>query len=167
MAGGIGYEPKSRPARMQPKYGGEPLPLAPICLPQHLGPDGLKRMADKYVQVLDAELTVHEEGQRKWSGSQRQYLRQQRAKWRMRALGEDAHYLKHGTFIRPMASEPPGESDLWQEQIRRREEERTGIKVSSAAHRRKWMPGKGKHVNAIVKKWQKQYGTKDVDLPED
>ena len=157
----------ARPARMQPAYGGEPLPLAPIVLPKLEGVARMAKIATEYVAVLDKELAVDEDGIKKWNGSQRQYIRILRAKWFCRAMGQDAHYLKHGTFRRPFNAEPPGMSDLWQEQTRRREEEKTGVKVSTAEAKRKLQVGKGQHIEAIVKEMQKKYGTGTVKPPED
>lgn len=153
-----------KPARMQPKHGGDPLPLPPIVLPQLEGPARMRLLAAEYVKVLDQELSTVQEGVQKWSGQQLAYIRRVRAKWRMRALGEDPHYLKHGTFKRPPTADPPGMADLWQEQTRRKEELRTGVRVSSAAHRRMQ---RTPTVHDIVKKWKKQYKATQPKEPED
>lgn len=151
---------------MQPAYGGEPLPLSPIVLPLIEGISGCIRRAEEYVKVLDKELAANVETP-KWNGQQARYIRQLRAKWMVRALGKDAHYLKHGTFRRPFNADPPGWADWWQEQARRKEETRTGQRVSTAAHRRKWMTGRSAHINEIVKRLQKKYGTKPQKPKDD
>lgn len=145
---------KQVPARMQPKHGGQPLPWPPILIPAI---DGLQRMhleAAKYANVLQSELDLEVP---KWSGSQRQYIRREVAKWTMRAQGHDAHFEKHGTCLRPMNSEPPGWAEWHQARLRRKEEARTGIRVSAARQRRmQRMPT----VQDVVKRLQKLHGTK-------
>lgn len=159
-------EPKVK-KRMQPKHGGDPCPLPPICYPRWDGTAGMQKKAAEYVKVLEAELAIDEEGKRKWSGSQRQYLRRTKAVWRLRALGEDAHFNKHGNFIRPFNAEPPGNGDLIQAELRRKELLKTGEYVSSIAHKQKRLVGHSVHVNRIVRRWAKQHGTKNIDPPDD
>lgn len=145
---------------MYPEFGGPPLDRPPIAAP-YLG--NLVRAAKEYRAYLDKELEPDTD-KPKWSGSQRQYLRRLRAKWRVRELGEDAHYQKHGTFRRPMNADPPGPAEFIQETWRRRHEDYTGERVSAAAQRRKErMPT----IHDIVKRIQRQNGTKPTKTKED
>lgn len=154
------------PQRMFPKYGGQPLPWPPIVAPGHTYPMP-ERAAKEYVAVLDKELESGEDGtEGKWSGNQRQYIRELRAKWFQRAHGEDAHYTKHGTFPRPMNAEPPTSRDVITEQARRREME-NGTYESNAEHWRRHHMTRSLRVYLITKRWAKQFGSKNPKPPED
>ena len=153
--------PKPRPARMHPVHGGEPLRRPPIVGHIH----DKEYEARKYMEYLAEELADDEHP--KWSGSQRAYLKRQHALWLTRTMGLDAHYVKHGTFRRPFNAEPPGMAEIIQEEWRRREEDRTGVKVSAAAERRRWKISAPHQLKKIVKRLQKKHGTGTVYPQED
>lgn len=146
------------PQRMFPKFGGKPLPWPPIVAPGYSG--DIAKLAAEYVKELDAELDAAvDEGYPKWSGSQRQYIRQLRAKWIVRAQGMDAHYKKFGTFPRPFNGDPPTIRDMVVERWRRREMD-NGNFVSNAEHRRQHHRTRSRIVDDIVREWRRKYGDK-------
>lgn len=83
---------------MTPKYGGDPLPLAPDCLP------GDTRTAALYLAMLTQALT-----QPGWSRVQRRMIRDKARRWMIRSEGRDEHFQAHGTFPPGMV---PGYTDL-------------------------------------------------------
>lgn len=148
------------PQRMFPRYGGHPLPHQPIVAPPYvwpLVPGGIVGVAKWYVQVLDKELAEGiDSGERaKWSGSQRQYLRELRAKWIVRAQGLDPHYIKHGTFSRPIDAAPPTIRDL-EAQRHRYQAMDQGTFESNTEHYRRTHTNSGTIRGDIVKRWKKQ-----------
>jgi hypothetical protein len=153
--------PKGRPARLHPAYGGEPLPRPPIIMPYM----PMHAMAAAYVKVLRAELDYDD--QPKWNGAQRAQIKRKWADWTLKAQGLDAHFNKHGTHRRPFNADPPGPAEWYQETLRRREEDRTGVKASSRARRDKFKCSAPYQVKKIVKRWQKQYGTGTVTPTDD
>lgn len=86
---------------MIPKYGGEPLPRSPLCLPAD------HKSAQLYVSTIATALDANG-----WSRTQRVYLRALYRKWLLRAEGRDSYFERYGTFSRPEGAAPPTTVDL-------------------------------------------------------
>lgn len=149
-----------RPARLHPKYGGEPLPRPPIIMPYM----PMQAMAKEYVAILRKELDCEEQ---KWSGAQKALIKRKWADWTLKAEGKDPHFNKHGTNRRPFNADPPGVAEWYQEVLRRREEDRTGVRVSSIARKNKYNISAPYQMKRIVRELQKKHKTGTVNPPDD
>jgi hypothetical protein len=94
---------------MLPKFGGEPLPPSPDCLPaDHV-------TARAYLAVLERALA-----RSGWSASQKIRIKDRYRKWLLRAEGRDPQYEQYGTFPRSLGTSRPTSVDLVVARWRRR-----------------------------------------------
>lgn len=113
---------------MTPKYGGDPLPRAPLCLP------GQHKKANEYAALLADALR-----QSGWSRTQRTRLRDRYRVWVWRAEGRDGYFEQYGTFARQEGAPPPTPLDLVVQEWRAKARARG---VTSAEMKRRRFPAR-------------------------